>query len=686
MYLHLLLVAAEGFADGQAFLKQNCFGCHQGAKPAGGFNVTQLSVENTRGWSRALQRVRDGDMPPVGAKAPTAAAREAFVNNLEASLRTAACADGIQPRPSPIRRLNRHEYGATMRDLLNIHIDAGHELPADGAGGEGFDNAAETLFLSPLHAEKYLAAAKHGIDYGLKDAKSRARFITAEPSDKLKAEDAAHHVLVHFLPRAFRRPATADEVDRYMGVFLRQRGSFDSRIAYTLAGILISPHFLFRFEEPSAVARAVPDYALASRLSYFLWGSMPDDALFSLAATGKLADPLVLREQTIRMLKDQKSRDFAENFVEQWLGTRELGRDIKPDAKLFPAFYDAEIASAIRYEPILFFQELLSENLSLLNLLDSDFTILTNKLQKHYGIQLEEKLRQQPKRVTLPPGTHRGGLLGMAAVLAVSSMPTRTSPVLRGKWILDSILGTPSPPPPPNVPQLPGHTGDAPTTLRARLMLHRANPACASCHNRLDPLGFALENYDVLGNWRTTDNGLPIDSAGELADGAKFNGVDELKKTLLQKQDLFIRNLTTKLLGFALGRGLNREDGCAVDQIVAALKESGYQSQVLVNGIVESVPFRQQPAAVTATVKESVTIGEPWPYPLHRYRAGPCCEGWECRSVCLGWKQWPPRRTRRRRFVLPLCICRTACERIFGRRRKPGLASPCLRRWNRWLT
>lgn len=588
--------------DAQAFVKQHCVACHQGTKPSGGFNAAQLKDDNQRAWNRVLQRVRDGDMPPASAQAPSAGAREKFVAGLDNSLRAAACADGIQPRPAPIRRLNRHEYGATLRDLLNIHIDAGHNLPADGAGGEGFDNAAETLFLSPLHAEKYLAAAKEGIEYGLKDAKSRARFITAEPSDKLKAEDAAHHVLVHFLPRAFRRPATPEEVERYLGVFLRQKGSFDSRISYTLQGILLSPHFLFRFEEPTPSARPVPDFALASRLSYFLWGSMPDDTLFSLAAQGKLAGPIILKEQTLRMLKDQKSRDFAENFVEQWLGTRELGRDIKPDPKLYPAFYDAEIQSAIRYEPILFFQELLTENLSLLSLLDADFTILTNKLQKHYGILLETKLSQQPKRVTLPPGTHRGGLLSMAAVLAVSSYSNRTSPVLRGKWILDSILGTPSPPPPPNVPVLPEHQGATPTTLRARLMLHRQNPTCASCHNRLDPLGFALENYDVLGLWRTTENGLPIDTAGELPDGTRFNGPGELKTTLLARQDLFIRNLTTKLLGFALGRGLNREDSCAVDQIVSNLGRDGFKGQTLIRGIIDSIPFRQQPPAVTPAV------------------------------------------------------------------------------------
>ena len=295
------------------------------------------------------------------------------------------------------------------------------------------------------------------------------------------------------------------------------------------------------------------------------------------------------------MLKDSRTREFAERFVEQWLGTRELGRDIKPDRTLFPMYYDAETQSAIRYEPILFFQELLAQDMSLLDLLDSSFTILTNKLQRHYGLTLPDKLGQQPKRVELPEDSHRGGLMGMAAVLAVSSYPQRTSPVLRGKWILEAILGTPPPPPPPNVPELMEHAGATPQSLRERLTLHRANPACASCHNRIDPLGFALENYDPLGRWRSEEGGKPVDDTGELPDGTRFAGPEELKAVLLARKEVFLRNLTSKMLGYALGRGLRLEDSCTVDRIVEKLGESDYKAQTLVREIVLSDAFRTVP-------------------------------------------------------------------------------------------
>ncbi|MGH9658224.1 MAG: DUF1588 domain-containing protein, partial [Bryobacteraceae bacterium] len=278
--------------------------------------------------------------------------------------------------------------------------------------------------------------------------------------------------------------------------------------------------------------------------------------------------------------------------------TRELGRDIKPDEKLFPDYWDAEIRSAIRYEPILFFQEILAQNLSLLNLIDSNFTILTNKLSRHYGFQIPG-MRQQPRRVDLPGNSRRGGLLGMAAVMAVSSYPHRTSPVLRGKWVLEAMLGAPQPPPPPNVPELDeAHTGAAVRTLRERLMQHRQNPTCGSCHNRIDPLGFALENYDVLGRWRTEDAGLRIDAAAQLPDGTKFEGPDQLKAILLERKPEFIRHLTTKVLAYALGRGLTLEDHCTVDRVAAELARGDYSAHTLIREIVLSVPFRYRSGAV----------------------------------------------------------------------------------------
>jgi hypothetical protein len=612
------LMAAEfSFDQAQAMLKTYCYACHQGKTASAGLDLAGLSpdrnLDRSRDWSRVAARVRDGEMPPKGAPAPAMEQRDALVGWIEHTLRTAACADGVSPLPPPVRRLNRNEYSASIRDLLNIHFNAGHALPADGAGGEGFDNAAETLFLSPMHAEKYLEAARQALEYGSKDPRARAVFLAAEPGEETTPEQAARKILEAFLPRAFRRPASPEDVERYLALFrtAQKRGdSYTDAVLFALQAVLISPHFLFRTEEPNPEPgpRPVGDYDMASRLSYFLWGTMPDAELLELAALGRLREPQILKEQAVRMLRDAKSREFAEHFVEQWLGTRELGRDIKPDAKQFPEYYDAEIQAGIRYEPILFFQEILAENYSLLNLLDSRFTVVPNKLARFYGFD-SKGLRQQPRHFDLPADTHRGGLLGMSAVLAVSSYPHRTSPVLRGKWILDAILGTPPPPPPPDVPELPEHAGATPATLRERLMEHRKNPTCGGCHNRIDPLGFGLENYDVLGRWRSEDGGKPIDSRGELPDGTVFEGPRELKAALFQRKELFVRNLTTKLLGYALGRGLTREDACTVDRIVEQLKKHEYSAHTLIQEIVLSVPFRYQPGTAPGLAVASAQEG-----------------------------------------------------------------------------
>jgi hypothetical protein len=291
----------------------------------------------------------------------------------------------------------------------------------------------------------------------------------------------------------------------------------------------------------------------------------------------------------------------VQRFTDQWLRTRELGIDKVPDAKLFPTYAaDEELRADIRLQPTLFLRELFLRNLSLLNLLDSKYTIGTSTLAKHFAekLPINKNANKQPQWVELPEGSHRGGLLGMPAVLAVSSYPYRTSPVLRGAWILDSVLGTPPPPPPPNVPALEeAHDGAGPKSVRERLTQHRANAVCASCHSRIDPLGFALENFDPIGRWRTEDGGKPVDSSGELTDGTKFEGPDQLKAALLERKDLFIRNLTSKMLGYALGRGLTLKDSCTVDSIVAQLKENDYKAQTLIQAIAKSMPFQYQAGA-----------------------------------------------------------------------------------------
>ena len=593
------------FPRAQAFLNTNCKSCHFGKGAVGGFDVTKFTagepmLGKQREWSRAVLRVKNGEMPPKGVPAPSLDAKEQFAQWVEAGLRREACADGITPGRAMVRRLNRTEYTATVRDLLNIPVNAGRNLPSDGAGGEGFDNAAETLFLSPIHAEKYLEAAKEALDYGNRDPRSRSVMIAFEPGGDVSELEAAYKVLEVFVPRAFRRPAGPGEVASYVQLFHTARArkmDWEESILYAMSGVMISPKFLFHAEAPNDTAepRLVGQYEMASRLSFFLWSSMPDATLMRLAREGKLQDPDELRRQVVRMLKAEKSREFAENFTEQWLGTRELGRDVKPDEKLFPEYYEPEVMSGIRHEPFLFMHEILMGNLPLTDLLDSDWTVVASKLARYYNFGPIEGLRQQPIKVKIPAGKHRGGLLSMAAVHAVSSYPHRTSPVLRGQWILENLLGTPPPPPPPNVPELQDNReGDAPKTLRERLELHRANAVCASCHDRIDPLGFGLENYDVVGRWREQDAGKPIDTRGVLPDGTQFEGVDGLKKVLLERKDEIIRNLASKMLGYALGRGLTVEDGCTVDRVMEALRRDKYQAHTLIEEIVLSVPFRYQ--------------------------------------------------------------------------------------------
>lgn len=596
------------FDTAHIFLTTYCQACHQSKSPAGGFDLQRVASmatfrTNAQKWSSLITRVRNDEMPPKGAPAASFDERERFTQWAENALRAEACVDGMTPGPAPIRRLNRDEYTATVRDLFDIHLDIGQSLPVDGAGGEGFDNAAETLFLSPLHSEKYMEVAKFALSFAAKEYKSREKIFFAKPGPGKSQDQAAREILQAFLSRAFRRPVDDTQVASYHNLYrsARKQGeAYEPAILFALRSALVSPRFLFRAEPPndSPEVRPVDSYSLASRLSYFLWGSMPDELLFDVAAEGKLHEPAVLKELVGRMLRNDRSLNFAQRFIEQWLGTRALSGDKAPDAKLFPTYAaDEELRSDIRLQPVLFFREMLVRNVSLLNLIDSKHTVGTSNLSKHFGVELPVRAnaRKQPQWVDVPEGSRRGGLLGMPAVLAVSSYPYRTSPVLRGAWILDTILGTPPPPPPADVPALEeNHEGKPPKSIRERLSQHRANPACASCHSRIDPLGFALENYDVIGRWRDDDGGKPIDNAGELSDGTRFQGPDQLKTALLAKKDLFIRNLTSRMLGYALGRGLTLKDSCTVDAIIAQLRDNDYRAQTLIEAIVLSVPFRQQ--------------------------------------------------------------------------------------------
>jgi mono/diheme cytochrome c family protein len=421
------------------------------------------------------------------------------------------------------------------------------------------------------------------------------RKLMAHQAD-LKPREAAREIVTRFATRAFRRPVTPDEVERLLKMYDKADKDgerFENRVRLALYRVLVSPHFLFRVERDPANAeqgKAYPisEYALASRLSYFVWSSMPDDELFRLAGKGQLSKNL--EPQLRRMLMDPKSSAFVDNFVGQWLTLRNLA-DVAPDPKVFPSFDDA-LRSAMSKETELFFNAMLCEDRNILDFIDSDFSFVNERLAKHYGI--DSVKGDAFRRVQLP--ANRGGILTQASILTLTSYPARTSPVLRGKWVLEQILGTPPPPPPPDVPAL-EDTKKLEGSLRQRMEQHRSNPSCASCHQRMDPIGFAFENYDAIGRWRDKDGKFDIDPAGVLPDGKTFRGPAELKIIVKGKKDLFARSLSEKVLTYALGRGLEYYDKCAVDKIVAALDKNDYRFSVLLTEVVKSEPFLMRTAS-----------------------------------------------------------------------------------------
>jgi hypothetical protein len=410
-----------------------------------------------------------------------------------------------------------------------------------------------------------------------------------------RSEGCARQIVETLAHRAYRRRVAAGELQELTGLvrMAQSRGdSFEGGIRIALEAILVNPNFLFRIERDPAGGDAnhrISDIELASRLSYFLWSSMPDDELLGLAEAGRLHEPEVLHAQMKRLLADPRSKSLVENFGGQWLQFRNLDV-LKPDPKRFPE-YDAGLREAMRTETELFFAEVVREDRSLLDFLDGQFTYLNERLARHYGI--EGVTGPEFRRVTLD-GTQRSGVLTQASVLTVSSYPTRTSPVIRGKWVLENLLDTPPPPPPPDVPPLNEEAVGATVSLRQQLEKHRANAVCAGCHSRMDPIGFGLENYDAIGRYRTTDGAFPIDSSGTLPNGKSFAGATELKAILRADPGTFTRALSEKLLTYALGRGLESYDRAAVAAIVTRVQQNDYRFSSLVQAIIDSVPFEMR--------------------------------------------------------------------------------------------
>ncbi len=595
--LALMRAGAADFArDVRPVLETYCFKCHGAEKPKGGVQLHRAGdlaalYRDPGLWDRVLAELRDEAMPPDSKPQPTDEERQRVVAWLDKALNDPDPA-ALPPDPGPPvpHRLSRAEYNHTIRDLLGLDTRPADAFPPDGGGGGGFDNNSATLFTPPVLVEKYLATAAT-----LLAAAKPERVAPVRPGQVLPKADAARQNLARFVARAFRRPVEPAQIELLMKLFTQAdaRGeAFDDAVRFALRAVLVSPDFLFRIEPPRGEkASPVSDYELASRLSYFLWSSMPDDELFRVTHAGTLRRPAVLEAQVRRMLGDPKARAFAENFAGQWLRVDELRTSAEPDAKVFPDYTPA-LRDAMLAEPVEFFHALVRENGSLLRVLDADYTYANEPLARLYG--LDGVKGDAFRRVALKD-RNRGGVATMGAVLTLTSYPRRTSPVLRGKWILDQLLGTPPPPPPPLIKSLP--RDDAPKgglTLRQQLEKHRTKAECAGCHKRMDPLGFGLENFDAIGRWRAEIAGQAVDASGEMVSGEKFSGPAELKALLLKRKDVFARNVTEKMYAYALNRGLEFYDVPTVRRTAKLLASADYRLDTLVLEIVKSYPFQNR--------------------------------------------------------------------------------------------
>jgi hypothetical protein len=429
------------------------------------------------------------------------------------------------------------------------------------------------------------------------DTPSRRKILSCTPAANSPQSDraCARQILSTLARRAYRRPVTEEDIQTLLEFYEagRRSGGFEAGIQSALERILASPDFLFRLETapanlaPGAVYR-LNDVALASRLSFFLWSSIPDDQLLDLATRGKLRDPATLEQQVARMLIDPRADALADNFVSRWLNLFKL-RGASPDPDIFPDF-DENLRQAFHRETVMFVQSQLRGDRSVVDLLSANYTFVNERLARHY--EIPNVYGERFRRVDFNDDK-RGGLLGQGSILTVTSYGNRTSPVLRGKWLLEMILGTPPPPPPPDVPPLKEKSEiDHPLSVRERLEQHRQNPACASCHVRMDPLGFSLENFDAIGKWRSTDDGVTVDPSAALPDGTKLDGIAGLRKVLLDHREQFAATFTEKLLTYALGRELEYYDFPAVRKIMRDTAASDYRWSSIILGVVNSVPFQ----------------------------------------------------------------------------------------------
>jgi hypothetical protein len=633
------VAAVEFSTNVRPLLARYCLDCHgaersEGELNLGAFDTEQAVLADRRTWKRVWAALHAREMPPAEHPRPTAAERERLTDWIETALARTTDGGPRDPGHVALRRLNRVEYDNTVQDLFRfyrgtpgfdprkgmpeevrivMHRDQPVrmiDLPPDDVG-YGYDNIGEILSLPPFLLEKYFQAAGQVLTIAAGeepvDKRGRARSSPllvgrdAPPADRERVAGW----LRSFVSRAFRRPATNDEVERYLGLYdlaIARGEEHERALKVPLQAVLVSPHFLFKVERGVAAeerdgVRPLSDHELATRLSYFLWSSMPDEELLRLADAGRLRDPEILEQQARRMLRHTHVKQLVENFPPQWLGiTNVLAAN--PDESRYPHFHDQKyLPESLRREALLLFETVLVEDRSVVDLVDPDFAWWNGTLTGYYGVDPEYARERNSgmfwKRYPVTD-RRRGGVLTLGASLVVTSDTVRTSPVRRGKWVLETLLGAPPPPPLDNVPDLDNTSpADDGLSLRAKLERHRADPACAACHRRMDPLGFALENFDAAGHWRELDGPLPIDARGTLADGTRVDGPVELKDLLAgERRDDFVRCLAEHLTTYALGRPLDDPDIATLSEIVDRTADDEYRFSRLVVEIVTSHPFR----------------------------------------------------------------------------------------------
>lgn len=607
-------------------LDKKCFECHNTGNPKGGVNLDNYKeqervIKDGQFWLKVLDQIKTRDMPPNTKPPLTESEYTTLVEGIDSVLQGSL--KDHKPGQIVIRRLSHTEYQYTIEDLVGVEFDAKQFFPSDASGGGGFDNQGGALYITPLKFERYYEAADAIIQKAYADEdkwrnivpfdykqtwwQRLANWVKSLFNDHYSEVNApylaAQKVLMPFATKAYRRFLKEDEKERLTDLFmdvytqsdsLENPRRFNESIAQALKTVLVSPHFLYRAEEEPPVRGVYPlsNFELATRLSYFLWSSMPDQELFSLAYQGKLQDTVVLEAQVRRMLADPKSRRFAESFATQWLGvTKLLDNQQIVDPEKFPEF-DMTLRKALYRETVEYFYYILTGSKNMLELVNSNYTFVNEALADYYDI--EGVSGDNFRKVNVSSGA-RGGVLGMAGVLTTTSLPTRTSPVLRGKWVMEQILGISPPPPPPEVAELPKDEGSHGLVgLRKLLERHRSDPACFSCHQKMDPLGLGLENFDAVGRWRESYGSVDIDPSGVLADGQKFSGPEELKQLLMEEKQRIARNLSARLLSYALGRSVLFTDEPALRQLEACLIENNFNPDLFIATLVKSYPFRMK--------------------------------------------------------------------------------------------